>query len=422
MRKQSAPWFVFAGGGTGGHLYPGLSVLNVLHNGPITCDVSFFCTQKPMDRDILNAARVEAVPLSVRPMPTRPWKVPGFLWRWHESVQLCLRRFKLRRPAAVVGAGGYASGPPVQAARQLGIPAFLLNPDAVPGRANRHMARRGGLSGVFAQWEVTREHFPDSVEVFVTGCPVREGFRESRKASPAQARQIFGLEPERPTLLVTGASQGARTINEAMMQLAGELSENSWQLLHLSGPADAPRVEQACKDAVKRSSRGFSYAVLPFTDRMPMAMAAADLVVSRAGASTLSELQAAGKPSILLPYPYHRDQHQRHNAMVLVEAGAAHLLDDAKDAGRNARQLWPVLQTLMGSDDARRKMTNAAERLDRPDATHQIADRLLQTVQKGGSRDAETSHSSPVKSISSPAARVAVIRSRISTTLPDTIL
>ena len=174
--NDTPDYFVFAGGGTGGHLFPALAVVEKLRAGENPADAAFFCTQKAIDADILGKANLLAMPLSVQPFPSRPWHWPGFLLRWRASVRQCLSHFRLRRPAAVIGAGGYASGPPVQAALRLGIPVFMLNPDAVPGRANRHMARKPGVSGVLAQWEVTRQHLPANAPVMVTGCPVRSAF------------------------------------------------------------------------------------------------------------------------------------------------------------------------------------------------------------------------------------------------------
>lgn len=378
---KTTPWFVFAGGGTGGHLFPALAVVESLRSRGSPVDASFFCTQRPIDRDILGRAGVEAVPQSVTPVPSRPWKWPGFYLRWRESVGLCVRRFRERPPIAVVGAGGYASGPPVHAAMKLGIPTYLLNPDAVPGKANRYMARKGRLAGIFAQWEVTREHFPPGAPVRVTGCPVRSAFArqvagfQARPEARQEALQSFGLEPGRRTLLVTGASQGSRTINDAVVALAEVITRRGWQILHLAGAADHARVEQAYAGAAPRVE-GLRCRVLAFTDRMPDAMSAADLIISRAGASSLAEIQVVGRASILLPYPFHKDRHQWHNGAALAEAGAAVLVEDAKDAAVNARALEPTLVPLLENDARRTAMAEAALKLGRPTAAEAIAEVL----------------------------------------------
>jgi UDP-N-acetylglucosamine--N-acetylmuramyl-(pentapeptide) pyrophosphoryl-undecaprenol N-acetylglucosamine transferase len=387
--KEHRHWFVFAGGGTGGHLFPALAVVELLRERGLPVDVSFFCTQRRIDQDVLGKVQVEARPLSVLPFPTRPWAWPRFLWRWRESVAACRRAFEQRRPAVIVGAGGYASGPPVHAGLKMGIPTFLLNPDAVPGRANRHLGRRPDLAGVFAQWDVTRTHFPPTARVRVTGCPVRKAFRAicevaARLDGPQAVRDMagelkrsFNLNPNRPALLITGASQGARTINEAFIRLADRIASAGWQVLHLTGQADHGRVSEAYRQS------GLSAAVLPFTDRMAEAMFASDLIVSRAGASTLAEILAVGRPSILLPYPFHRDRHQWHNGGVLVKAGAAILLDDLKDAPENARQMQPVLNDILNNAEHRQKMCVAACGLGKPQAAMDIARHLCQAAGMG---------------------------------------
>jgi UDP-N-acetylglucosamine--N-acetylmuramyl-(pentapeptide) pyrophosphoryl-undecaprenol N-acetylglucosamine transferase len=377
------PWFIFAGGGTGGHLFPALGVIEELRRRGKPADFSFFCTQRPIDRDILTAAGIGATPLPVRPMTRLPWRMPGFLLAWRRSVSMCMRGFRHRRPAAVVGAGGYASGPPVAAALKLGIPTFLLNPDAVPGRANRHLGRKQGVTAVLAQWEVTRQHFPPECPVEVVGCPVRHAFLTQREKGEdreaiAEARRRFDLEGDRSTVLVTGASQGARTVNEAMLRLAPVVQQSQWQVLHLSGQGDQQRVAAGYEQA------GVSACVLPFTERMDEAMLASDLIISRAGASSLAEILAVGRPSVLFPYPFHRDRHQWHNGQVLVDAGAARMLDDLKDGEANAEQLSPVLKELLTDARGREEMARNARRLGVADAGARIADRLCQVAGTSG--------------------------------------
>jgi UDP-N-acetylglucosamine--N-acetylmuramyl-(pentapeptide) pyrophosphoryl-undecaprenol N-acetylglucosamine transferase len=397
FRCEMKPWIVFAGGGTGGHLFPALAVVESLRQRGTDVDVSFFCTDKKIDHDILTTAGVNSVPLSVQPFPSRPWNWLSFYRSWRHSVGVCRAQFKARRPAAVIGAGGYASGPPVHEAIRQNIPTFLLNPDAVPGRANQYLARRRGLSGIFAQWPVTTKHFPPDAPVLITGCPVRSNFIKMRdEISPpyqggagggpnTEWHRLFNLDPSRPTLLITGASQGARTINEALIGLAATITQANWQVLHLSGSADRQRVQQAYASAATPGT------VLAFTDQMPEAMAVADLIVSRAGASSLAEFLAVGKPSILFPYPFHRDRHQWHNGEVLVEAGAAVMLDDQKDAAANIRNLSPILTSLMTDHARREAMARAARSLGRPDAADRVADRILQTACFEPAKSAPTS-------------------------------
>jgi UDP-N-acetylglucosamine--N-acetylmuramyl-(pentapeptide) pyrophosphoryl-undecaprenol N-acetylglucosamine transferase len=380
-------WFVFAGGGTGGHLFPALAVVDELRllaagaseTKTATQDgieVSFLCTPRPIDAQVLGAAQIEAIRQPVRPFTVRPWRWPAFWKAWRASLAHCRKLFRARRPAAVVGAGGYASGPAVRVALDEGIPTFLLNPDAIPGRANRYLAGHNAMAGIFAQWEVTRGHLPASAPVEVTGCPVRRAFHEADRRDRRELLRSFELDPDRRVLLVTGASQGARTINEAMIALADTFDWTGWQVLHLAGQVDVERVSAAYGQAFRR--RHGAARVLAFTDRMAEAMAAADLVISRAGASTLAELLVLGKPSILLPYPYHRDQHQRRNAEVLAQAGAAVLIDDARDVQLNRGPIEAALGPLMQDDAQRDAMARSARSLAKPEAGRQIAQRLLE--------------------------------------------
>jgi len=364
-------------------LFPALSVVAALRSKLDPIDVSFFCTDRPIDRDLLGSAGVEAVPQRVLPLPSKPWRLPRFLLRWQQSLSVCRKVFARRRPAVVVGAGGYASGPPVHVALRMGIPTFVLNPDAVPGKANLHLARGGRLSGIFTQWDVTTQYFPSKAPVEVTGCPVRPEFRNPEMSDRGEILRSFGLEPALLTLLVTGASQGARTINEAMMILAKKLDFSGWQVLHLAGATDAEQVAGVYAPSGTTPGPGKAPGkILAFCDRMADAMKASDLMISRAGASTLAEILAAGRPSILLPYPYHRDQHQLHNAQVLIEAAAAVLVEDARSAETNADRLGPILQELMTNDTRRLAMAESACTLDRLNAADRIAERLVQSAQK----------------------------------------
>jgi UDP-N-acetylglucosamine--N-acetylmuramyl-(pentapeptide) pyrophosphoryl-undecaprenol N-acetylglucosamine transferase len=287
---------------------------------------------------------------------------------WRASVAAARRRFATVRPNAILGLGGYAAGPAVVAARRIGIRTAILNPDAVPGRANRHLAKSADL--VVLQWDVSRNEFGPGIRCESLGCPIRPAFATPPDRVTACAH--FGFDPQRPVLLVTGASQGARTVNEALRLVWPEFvgQHPEWQLLHLTGAADETAIRAAYRDAAAPAI------VMSFTHDMPHALAAANVVISRSGASTLAELTALGRASILLPYPYHRDRHQHANAQVLVDAGAAILLEDWKDAARNSGPLRAALETL-ADPPVRERMSAAARTLARPGAAGEIARWLL---------------------------------------------
>jgi UDP-N-acetylglucosamine--N-acetylmuramyl-(pentapeptide) pyrophosphoryl-undecaprenol N-acetylglucosamine transferase len=372
---RTRPRFILAGGGTGGHLYPGLAVAHSLRTLQSDFEIVVFGTNRPIDQKLCETRGYELVPQSVQPMPSG--YNPAAWWRffraWRASLRAARQRCVQRPPVVVLGLGGYAAAPPIIAAAKLGIPTALFNPDALPGRANRRLIPR--VDRVFVQWERTADLLGGGPTVRVTGCPVRAEFLTVRRE---EAIRALKLDPEKKTMLVTGASQGSRSINATMLKLIDLWRvAKDWQLIHLAGEADF----ETCR--VEYLGHGVSARVLAFTEQMWLCMAAADLIVSRAGASTLAEVTAVGRASVLLPYPFDRLQHQKDNAAVLAEARAAEVVEDANDAVANARRLLPVLRDLMKSDETRRRMARASAALGRADAADSMAAQLLELVRGG---------------------------------------
>ncbi len=358
---------VFAAGGTGGHLFPAMAVADAIGRLRNDIDVVFYCTSRPIDAQILDPAGFSRVAQPVEPLPRRPWHAFRFISAWIASHRLCRAHWNAQQPSLVVGTGGFGSLPPARVAHRRGIPLALLNPDVIPGKANRYLGRWADVA--FVQWEATTRHFRRAGRVCVSGCPVRSAFTEGDRVEAASG---FGLDPQLRTLLITGASQGARTVNEVIMRLLQTgRSWDGWQALHLTGDQDEGRVCDAY------ASSGVPGKVLAFCDRMHDAVRAADLVLSRAGASTLAELTAVGRPAVLLPYPFHRDQHQRANADELARCGAAHVIEDRVDPAANAAQLGPLLKGLMQQPERLEAMAAASRAMGRPDAAEEVARELL---------------------------------------------
>ncbi len=367
------PWFVLAGGGTGGHLYPGIAVAERFRAIQPDVEVTIFGTTRPIDEKLSASAGFELVRQEVRPLPTKPWRWPGFLRAWRRSIDQARRRFEERPPTVVLGLGGYAAGPPVEAAVKLGAPTAVFNPDAIPGKANTRLGKK--VDRVFVQWEETAERFPKAREVRVTGCPVRAEFGAATRENGCRALK---LDPARPVLLVTGASQGARSINAAMMEMFDLWKvARDWQIVHLTGPADL----ETCR--AKYKENGIEARALAYTDHMALCMAAADIVISRAGASTLAEITAVGVASVLLPYPFDRNRHQHANARVLAEAFAAEIVEDHNDPRDNAHRLRDTLRDLMKSPQRRRRMAQAAAAMGHTDAAETIAEELFEMARRG---------------------------------------
>lgn len=369
---SNRPWFVIAGGGTGGHLYPGLAVAEALRAIQPDFEVSVFGTTRPIDEKLTTPRGYELVRQEVQAFPAKLWHWPRFLKAWRSSVTYAGHRFENRAPAVVLGLGGYAAGPPIAAATKLGIPTAIFNPDAMPGRANRRLSPK--VDCVFVQWDATLEQFKTAREVKVTGCPIRPEFGKAKRKSGAAALKISA---DRPTLLVTGASQGARSINAAMLELCDLWRVAAdWQIVHLTGEADKKMCEEGYRE------KGVVARVLAYTEHMALCMAAADLIVSRAGASTLAEITAMGLPSVLLPYPFDRKKHQLANAKVLADGGAAVIVNDVNNPKANASALREVLAGLMKSPQRRERMGRAAAAMGRHEAAQDIAEYLLEMARR----------------------------------------
>ena len=366
---------LLAGGGTGGHLYPGIAVAEAMRKLAPNVKPVFLCTSKEIDRVILEPTGFEFIP-----QPIIPWKksISGtlrFAKALRETWDLVRRVLKERVPVAVLGLGGYAAGLAVRLAAGKKIPTAILNPDVIPGEANQLLMKRA--KAVYCQFEQTAEHVDNSQrsKLQVTGCPIRSDIRDLPPRGQAAAR--LGLDPRVNTLVVTGASLGAQTINEAVLTMLDGVTLRGWQILHLSGRDHA--------NAVRAGYRELSVpaVVIDFTPAMADVWSVADLAISRSGASSCAELTASGVPSILFPYPFHKDLHQRANASVLADAGAAVLLDDDKDRRKNADKLRPAVESLLYDADKRRAMSDAAKKLGKPQAAENVAQLVTEMAQSG---------------------------------------
>ena len=363
---MSSEVYIFAGGGTGGHLYPGLAVAeHVLKLRP-EATVVFACSNRAIDRRILDPLPYAIVPQPVRPVPKNPKHAWAFLTAWVQSARLAKDMVRDLKPAAVLGLGGFAAAPLVKQAARRGIRRGFLNPDAVPGRANQFLARRS--DAIFTQYAATTECFPPAVQPRVrqVGCPVRSAFG---CASREQALQHFKLDGDRRTLLVLGGSLGAASLNEALVALGADLDAlaDRWQVLHIAGPEKYLQIAQA------HAGRKIPVVCIEYCHRMELAFAAADLALCRGGAGTMAEIFATGTPAVILPYPYHADQQQRLNALPLVEAGAGAVVIDKVDPAANAAALRETLVPLM-QDAARLCAARAAAKcIAKPRAARDVA-------------------------------------------------
>lgn len=363
--KLSQMTILLAGGGTGGHLYPGIAVAEALRSIAPHIKPLFVCTSKEIDRIILEPTGFEFIP-----QPIIPWKksISGtlrFAKSFGETWDLLRKLLKERKPAAALGLGGYAAGLALKLAARKGIPTAVLNPDVIPGEANRLLIKQA--RAVCCQFEQTAEHVDAAqrAKLKVTGCPIRSDI--CRRPAREEAASRLGLNPMLHTLVVTGASLGAQTVNEAVLTMLGGMTLRGWQILHLSGREHASAVWAEYRELSAPA------VVVDFTPAMADVWSVADLAISRSGASSCAELTACAVPSILFPYPFHKDLHQRANAAVLADAGAAVLLDDEKDRSKNATKLRPTIESLLYDGERRRVMADAARKLGKPRAAEDVA-------------------------------------------------
>jgi UDP-N-acetylglucosamine--N-acetylmuramyl-(pentapeptide) pyrophosphoryl-undecaprenol N-acetylglucosamine transferase len=353
---------LIAGGGTGGHLYPGIAVARELMARAPGATVTFVGTAFGIESRVIPR---EGFPLEV----IRSAGLKG------KSVQSIARGVALlplsaadawgvisrRHPAVVIGVGGYSSGPVVLLAALRGIRTLLMEQNAMPGMTNRLLAPVVDAAAVTYQESV--RYFGG--KALVSGNPVRPEFFQEERADGEQHSP-----PGAARILVFGGSQGAHAINMAMVEAAPRLAVGAPRvaITHQTGERDLEIV----RDGYRRA--GLEARVEPFLFAMDREMKAADLVISRAGATTLAELTASGKPSILVPLPTATDDHQRKNALALVKGDAARLVDQRELSGD---RLASEIQSLAADAAQRKRMGDAARRMARPDAARVIVDRVL---------------------------------------------
>ncbi len=368
----NAKTIFLAGGGTGGHLYPGIAVAEKLRDRIPDVKLVFLCTTREIDAVILKPTGFEFIPQPIVPPVTTIGGLLRFWKSWRETKDQIKQLFRDRPPAAVLGLGGYAAGVAVERAAKKGIPTALLNPDVIPGKANQYLMKQ--TRAVCCQFEETAEHVPaeQKAKLHVTGCPIRAEIVAPCDRDAAITR--LQLDKRLRTLVVTGASLGAQTVNEAALAMFSQMSLDGWQVLHLAGRDHAAKVREGYQ-TLKVPNQ-----VIDFTPAMADVWAVADLCISRSGASSCAELTACGVPSILMPYPYHKDMHQRENAKVLADAGAAILIDDQKDRMINSAKLRAVIEPLLLDEGRRRAMSNAAHSLGHPDAASAVGAVMIDMI------------------------------------------
>ncbi len=354
---------LIAGGGTGGHLFPGIALAEELVTRHHKNEVIFVGTERGLEARVVPAAGYKLETIKVRGLkgmgPVRfllgLFALPlAFLESWR-----ILRRY---RPDVVVGVGGYSSGPVVLAAWLLGIPTAVQEQNALPGVTNKLLGKV--VKVVFIAFEEARRFFPGK-KVQLIGNPIRRKLMDNYLRSR--------VAHERFTVLVFGGSLGAKGINNRMIDALGHLEDlkDGLQFVHQTGKNDLETVKKGYLE------KGFAAEVLEFIDDMSAAYAKAELVICRAGATTLAELTVAKKASILIPFPFATDNHQEVNAKAMVDSGAALMFREAELDGK---KLADQIRELKGDPSRLKKMEKQAGLLGRPEAAKELADVCVQLM------------------------------------------
>ncbi len=348
---------VFCAGGTGGHIYPAIAVADRLKLNNRLNEIRFFVSGRDIERSVFSQRKypVKEIP-SARTVRSVISAFAGMVISFAEFIR--------NRPDVIVSMGGYSGIPPVIAGYLLRIPIILHEQNALPGKANRFLA-------VFAQkvalsFERGADSFPKK-KIRITGNPVREEILACASRRTAAAAG---------TLLVMGGSQGAAAINDAVIEMLGLLGDRETavkRIIHITGPRDHARVS-----ALTGTGYGhIEYSALSYADRIWEHMAVCGLVISRAGATAIAEINASRLPSILVPYPYASERHQDVNAQTVENAGAAKVIPQDKLSGR---YLLDIIDSLLGEPDALRRMSEMSGRFAKPDAARNIVELIYETA------------------------------------------
>ena len=359
-------------GGTGGHIYPALAIIEQLRQTDPDVGVHILCSNRAIDTKILTKEDVPFSPIAAMPVSKKPRGLIRFIASWGPSVRetrVCIRTLQETHDSVIlVAMGGFVAAPAARAAHAQRVPVVLVNLDAVPGKANVLIAKKA--SELFTAAPIKGFELWNRVHPIVRSSMNGGG-------NTGQARASFGLDPDTNTLLITGGSQGAASITNFVRTMLEQEPKTfvGWQAIHQVGDqmsdAQIDQLRSAYQDAKVAAW------VEPYIDDMSVALSSADLAVGRCGAGTVAEYWAAKLPSVFFPYPHHQDEHQKHNAQGLVDAGAAIVLDDLINPDRNLGQHREAFARILTDTDARQAMRAGFETIDEPDGAAELARAFL---------------------------------------------
>lgn len=371
MNEMKKKKVVISGGGTGGHIFPAIAIADTLKKRFTDVEILFVGANNRMEMERVPAAGYPIIGLDVAGFYRKKlWKNFSVLIKLRKSLKRAKKVLKEFNPDITIGVGGYASGPTLKQANSLGIPTLLQEQNSYAGVTNKLLAK--GATTICVAYEGLEKFFPAD-KIVVTGNPCRQNLL-NENISRDDAAKFFNIDPNKKTVLVIGGSLGAKSINQAMFAGLDKFTQNDIQVIWQCGQS----YYFDLNIEMKHKTETGTVRILDFIDRMDLAYKAADLVISRAGAGSISELALLGKPSILIPSPNVAEDHQTKNAMALVNLDAAALVTDDKAVEELAAKAVEILK----SDDKLNSLSENIRKMAHPDAAEKIVDEIVKIIEK----------------------------------------
>jgi UDP-N-acetylglucosamine--N-acetylmuramyl-(pentapeptide) pyrophosphoryl-undecaprenol N-acetylglucosamine transferase len=357
---------MICGGGTGGHLYPAIALAKALQAKDPSVEIQFVGTSRGIENKVIPGLGYKLEVLPSKPL-RRKISFDVFPFFWANVKGLCRSVSLIKRfsPDVVVGFGGYASFGPILASYFLKIPRMLHEQNIVPGLANRILSRFS--SEIAVSHKTSMRFFKSKAKMYLTGNPVREEY--TVKYDRKTAAEQLNLNSELKTVLVFGGSQGAKAINKAMVEAYPLLKDKAVQIIHIAGKNGYEETKKII-DSIKANTDRLVYRLYDFYEKMNIIYGISDLVICRAGATTISEITAQRLPSILIPYPYASENHQEINAKALRDTGAAEIIHDSEI---NGLALAQEVEKMLFNDKLLEKMQRACDEYASPNAADLLA-------------------------------------------------
>lgn len=354
------------GGGTGGHIYPAIAIFEQLSKEINPETIYYVGNPKNLEKKVAGQYDIKFLPVSVSGMPRKvSFKFLVWVIQLFVAIINSICYIIKYRPSCIIGTGGYVAFPILLAGILFGVPCYVHDSDAHPGIVSRVIAPFA--KKVFLAFDDAKK-FIKSKNIIINGNPLRNWISTISKE---EACMNFKLDPAKKTILVMGGSQGAKSINDAILDIASSLTKtHNLQIVHQTGQKNYDEV-------IENKPEVQGYVVRPYFDNMGIAYAAADLVVARAGSISLSELNICGLPAILVPYPFAAADHQRHNARALEKQGAALYLDNDDCIGKSLKKM---ILDLINDKDKLQKMSEASISLAKPNATENLVKEVMSDI------------------------------------------